>query len=336
MAFDLTPVLGQQHEEVGTGRRWRYDVGRWIPDEIDVLDDLDDVATLSNLTAGALSTLLTTTAGGSPTTVDMFTTTYANPRQSVTFDSYVELESLTVALDYDITGTSGLLKVEVYKGQNTTVDNSSTNFASVVSSLGSPVLTSYSIEAITAQGAAVFTFPPNNILSPGLTYTFVIRSSNLDAPMLLTVVADTITGQFGNSATQDINFFFDGYVLSGTPAVGDVLKFDTAGGSVWKSEAAYSTGAFDPIQINTRDPLVTDVFNAGIFWRNEITERVWISRGAGLWWPIPPSYPYVVSPLVATRSDTAPTGPVDGQLWFANTLAKLFLWDADAAAWIEV
>jgi len=337
MAFPLAPINGQTYKEVTSGRRWTYSTAStgWIPDDLSVLDELDDVSTLTNLTQGPLAVLITTTAGANPTTVDMFNLANGAPRQSFTFPTYTEIQDITVGLDYDIAGTSGLLKLEIYRGEETGLDSSLGNFPAVQTALGDPVLVSYTIEAITAQGTALFTFPPGNILAPNVTYTFVVRSENLDAPMLLGVADSTIDGQFGNVAAQDVEFFVNGFELSGTPTTGDVLKFDVAGGSIWESGPLYPTGAFDPIQINTRDPLATDVFNAGIFWRNEVTEQCWISRGAGVWWPVPPQ-PFSTTPTVAIRADVAPATPTDGQLWFSNISAKLFMYDVDATAWIEV
>jgi hypothetical protein len=337
MAFPLAPINGQTYKEVTSGRRWTYSTAStgWIPDDLSVLDELDDVSTLTNLAQGPLAVLITTTAGANPTTVDMFNLANGAPRQSFSFPTYTEVQDITVGLDYDIAGTSGLLKLEIYRGEETGLDSSLGNFPAVQTALGDPVLVSYAIEAITAQGAAVFPFPPGNILAPNVIYTFVVRSENLDASMLLGVRDSSIDGQFGNVATQDIEFFVNGFELSGTPTTGDVLKFDLAGGSTWESGPLYPTGTFDPIQINTRDPLATDVFNSGIFWRNEVTEQCWISRGAGVWWPVPPQ-PFSTTPTVAVRADVAPATPTDGQLWFSNISAKLFMYDADATAWIEV
>lgn len=338
MAFPLAPVNGQSYEEAVTGRRWSYSAASlgWIPQDITTLDDLDDVATLSNLTKGPLSIITTTIAGANPVNTDIHTTAGGAPRQSFSFANYTEVQDITVGLTYDVTGTSGLLRIDIYSGEDTSTDISTTNFPTVSAQLGSPVLSSYTIEAITATGAAVFTFPPNNILSPGIKYTFVIVKSNLDAAMQLVSRDSSIDGQFGNNTAKDIAFFTQGFELSGTPQTGDVLKFDTPGGSIWKAGSAYPTGAFDPIQIQSRDPVVTDVFNSGVFWRNQLTERVWISRGAGVWWPIDPKVPLSIGPTIAVRSDTAPLGKTDGFLWFSNVTATLYVYDADALAWIEV
>ena len=338
MAFPLTPVNGQQYEEATSGRRWTYSTASsgWIPEDINVLDELSDVSTLSNLTKGGLVALLVTTAGTNPAIQNITNVTLGYPRQSFRFASYVELQDITVGLDYDPSGTSGLLRLEIYRSEQLTLDTSDGNWPLVQFSLGDPVLTSNSIEAITAQGAAVFTFQPNNILEPLIPYTFVIRKDNLDAPMFLTSFDTTIDGQYGADAARDIGFFAQGFELTGTPQTNDVLKFDVAGGSLWESQTAYPTGGFVPIQVEARDPAPTDVFNAGVFWRSTVSEQAWISRGGGLWWPLPPLKPQSSSPVIAIRSDTSPAAPYDGQLWFSNLSAKLFMYDAEATAWLEV
>lgn len=302
-----------------------------------MLDDLDDVATLSSVTKGALSTLVSSTGGANPTTVDINTTSYNYSRQSVTFSSYVELSSVTVGLTYDAGGTSGLLRLDVYKGEDITNAPSSTLWNTVRTNLGTtPVLSSYGIQASAATGSPTFTFPSNNVLSPNVTYTIVVWFTNLDASMALQLCDTTVTGQFANVPTKDLSLSISGYVLSGTPVTNDLLKYDADGGGVWEAEAAYPTSGYVPLQVMTRDPVVADVYNSGVFWRNSLTEQVWLSRGAGLWWAIDPNVPYTLKPTVATRSDTAPSSPTTGKLWFSNTTGRLSVYDQEATAWIEI
>lgn len=338
MAFPLVPTNGQSYADSSTGRKWSYSstYDGWVPNETNYLDELDDVTTLSNITKDPLTTILNSQSGANPVSVDITSTTYAAPRQSFYLQDYVEVQDITVALDYAAAGTSGLLRMDIYKGENLTTNINSTNLSSVQASLDGPVLASWYIEAVTAQGAAVFTFPEGNILAPGTAYTFIITSINLDGQMFLTTLDSTVDGQFGNTVGKDISFFLQGKVLTGTPSASDVLKYDKDGGGSWVSGSAYPSGAYVPFNIDITDPTVSDTQNAGTFWQNAVTKKCWISAGSGTWIKLPPDPKLSVSPAVATRSDTAPTSPYDGQLWFADPLAKLFLYDEDAGAWIEI
>lgn len=327
MAFPLAPIAGEKYEDIDTGRLWIWDgtVPGWLPNDINVLDELKNVVTVQNTTLGPLGTAAERTALTAPAGNINVDNNGIIMRDVFTLTDNYRLQDITLPLTGNVPAlTSGILNIEVYPGSqplDVTVPGSG-----LVLPTGGVVLNSGFIEAITAAGNAVFTFP-ENILQPG-SYTFVIRTYNLD---------DAVTTDIGLGANLlEIIYNIQGQVVSGTTVDGDVLKYDGVVGNQWEAGSGYGSGAFDPLIINNiANPTVADVSNPGVFWRNSLTQRVFISQGAGVWWPIPPDN-NTSGPAIAVRSSTAPAGPVDGDLWFHDDTARLYVWDADAVAWIEV
>jgi hypothetical protein len=327
MAFPLTPVNGQQYEDTTTGRLWVWNstVPGWIPDDVDVLDDLKDVVTDTTTSLGPASTVASRTAytAAGPT---LDTSNFLNyVRDSFTLTTDTQINSISITITKDTQLTSGIVNLQIYKNSSTgTVAAGS--WAAVSATLGSAVLSSNYVNANTLNGLSTFTFA-SNVLQPG-TYTFVVRTFNLDAPL------NMATGL--NGTVTEVLFSVQGQATLGSVQTGDVLTYDGIQ-LQWEASYAYGgAGTYDPIVINALlNPTATDVQAPGVFWRNSVTQRVWISQGSGIWWPLPPPA-YTSGQAVATRSSTAPTGPVSGQLWFNDDTARLYMWDNEASAWIEV
>ena len=327
MAFPLAPVNGQQYEDTTTGRLWKWNntVPGWIPDDVDVLDDLKDVVTDTTTSlgpAGVVASRTSLTAAG-PTLDTTNTVNYV--RDSFTLTTDTQINSIDITITKDSQLTSGIVNLQIYRGSSTS-SVAAGSWAAVSATLGSVVLSSNYVNASTLNGPSIFTFG-SNILQPG-TYTFVVRTYNLDAPL------NIATGL--NGTVTEVLYSIQGQAPLGSLQTGNVLTYDGIQ-LQWEASYAYGEpGTYDPIVVSALlNPTLANVQDPGVFWRNSITQRVWISRGAGVWWPLPPP-PYAYGPAIATRSSTAPAGPANGQLWFHDDSARLYMWDNEAAAWIEV
>lgn len=327
MAFPLSPVNGQLYEDTATNRLWAWNssVNGWVPNDIDVLDDLKDVITDTTTSLDAETTIANRTsftAVGS--TLD------SNNTQNYLRDTFVLLTDTRInSIDLTLTKgsqlTSGIVNVQIYR--NVSIGNvAAASWAGVSATLGAVVLTSNYIEASTITGTSTFTFNPN-VLQPG-SYTFVVRTFNLDSTLTMPTGLDgTLT---------ELLFSIKGQVATGSVQTGDVLTYNGVQ-LQWEAKFPYGGGGtYVPIIIDAISaPTTANIETPGTFWRNSLTQRVWISRGNGLWWSIPPiTETYGVA--VATRSSTAPTAPANGRMWFNNTNARLYMWDNEATAWIEI
>jgi len=327
MAFPLSPVDGQRYEDTATSRLWTWNssVNGWIPNDIDVLDDLKDVVTDTTTSLDAETTIA---SRASFTAVS--STLDSNNTQNYLRDTFVlltdtRINSIDLTLTKNSQLTSGIVNVQIYRNVSTG-NVAAASWAGVSAALGAVVLTSNYIEASTITGTSTFTFNPN-VLQPG-SYTFVVRTFNLDS---------TLTMPTGlNGTLTELLFSIKGQVATGSVQTGDVLTYNGVQ-LQWEAKFPYGgSGTYVPIVIDaTSAPTAANVETPGTFWRNTLTQRVWISRGSGRWWSIPPTTnTYGVA--VATRSSTAPTAPANGRMWFNDTNARLYMWDNEATAWIEI
>ena len=302
-----------------------------MPDDIDVLDELKDVVTAQGTTLGPPQTVASRTALSTAPAPLAINNSGVQLRDEFTITDNVKLDSLTIPLLAQAGLTAGLMQIEICRGTSTVFPGTTlVDYNAIVASLGGVIARSDFIEAATTvpfgtPGPVTFTFS-DIVLQPG-PYTFFIKTLALDSAV------EAQVGQFGGDL--EVIYDFQGSVISGLPQDGDVLTYSSTS-SQWEASPAYPVGNYNPIVIDALEaPTALNVEDPGVFWRNAFTQRLWISEGGGVWWPIPPSSS-VESAAIATRSDAAPAAPADGDLWFSNLTARLYMRDNEAPAWIEI